>query len=133
MQSTEETSRNRSGIGTVTIHIDDDVHKEVKSMANSRNVEIKTFVNSALRMTVRRYNTLKQLFPNIKFVEFSREKKAVILADLDSGALVSIVGKEGKLFCSHDKKQFCSHIAYMLLLPETALFYEEMKKLLELE
>lgn len=117
--------RNKEGV--IKVEIYKSIYDRVSEHAAQRSITIKDYINKVMESHLAAMDFFKQRFAQIS--EVGATETAVLIEDKGKKAIASItLQKDGNMYCSVCKSNFCEHIFASIMSPSWLKILERMTK-----
>ncbi len=113
----------------VPVDIKREIYNEVSKVAELNGISLRKFVNEMLDLDVQKKSFLQKIAPKMNFVELTEESILLRENNAKQVRYYQITIRNKKLWCDVDDKPDCSHIHYVLMLPEIVKLKDKLDQI----
>jgi len=115
--------------GVISVEIEKSIYQKIVKEAESKNISIRKFTNKLLRERFEKSEFLKLVAPKLSLLDFGDD--SILIRDETAGknrlSVIKII--DGRLWCDLDENYDCSHIHYVLTLPQLASTKDKLNQI----
>jgi len=115
--------------GHVTVEIKKDTYQILTNKAIKSNMSIRELVNSVLLRDIENEKFLKRIAPALSLIHITDQDVLIRDENNKKSRVIQISIHNGSYWCDVDDSNNCKHIRFMLILPESIKFKDQVKTL----
>jgi len=115
--------------GVISVEIEKSIYEEIVQESENNNISIKKFTNNLLRERFEKSAFIKKVAPKLSLLDFGNDFILIRDETAAKNRLSVIKVRDSKLWCDLDEAYDCSHIHYVLTLPQLVSVKDKLNQI----
>ncbi len=115
--------------GKITVNIEKSKYLKLVKKSDEKNITIIKFIDDMVTREIENSEFLKRTAPKLHLLEITNESVIIMDTVKQTKRIAEIVIRDEKYVCLLDESDSCTHIKFMMIMPEIIKFKDRVTKL----